>query len=222
MKKLYCKIFIATFFVTTALNSCKLDAPVYPSGTIETGTGSGSGTGSGTGTGTGTGSGNGTGTGTGSGTGTGTGSGTGTGTGTGTGSGTGTGGTENTGEGLPIGAENTIKIQLTAGGAIKTYSTNVVVTSISGISSIIGLENINDMVSLGWFGDTSGTYDLAAAEFGTEYSMASSGGKIKITSFSYNTTTYKGSTTGTFSVDLEDTSGKLYPHVTGSFNIKMK
>jgi hypothetical protein len=157
--------------------------------------------------------------GTGTGTGTDPGTGTGTGTDPGTGTGTGAGSGENTGDGLPIGATNTIQLQVTANGPIKIIKNNISAISLFGLMSINGIESQSSIIQIGYIGDGTGTFDLAA--FGTESLTLDqmSPAKIKITEYNFNTTTNKGTIKGTFSADLTDGNGTTYKHAIGSFNI---
>ncbi|MET3981302.1 hypothetical protein ABIB62_003824 [Mucilaginibacter sp. UYP25] len=198
MNKLYIKLSIV-ILSAFAIGGCNVDPVIYPDTYVSTVGQTNTGTGTGTGTGTDTGAG------------------TGTGTGTGTGVGTDTG-TENTGDGLSVGANNTIQIQLTSGGAIKTYSTNVALTAIQGIISIAAIESQSSLITFGLLDSQVGTYDLFAFQTESLYMETLSIGKIKITASTLNMTTGKGNLQGTFSLDLTDGTNK-YPHVIGSFNV---
>jgi hypothetical protein len=220
------KIYILCLLVIIGLaSSCKRDTPLYPGDkgyvadsppTTTVGTGTGTGTG-GTGTGTG-----GTGTGTG-GTGTGTG-GTGTG-GTGTG-GTGTGGVTpvTNGNGLPLGALNTLlyKVQ----GVTYTCSTEVgFAIDLQANAILTGQADQNGGpwvcgVNISFVGNTVGTFDMKPGFFLEDAinntSLTLVDGKVAITSI--HTSGYLGTLQGTFNTNMTDASGTVY-NVIGSFNI---
>ena len=228
MKILYHKGFfcILLFF---GFISCKLDKPIYPAGATQTsntgtigttGTGTtGTGT-TGTGT-TGTGT-TGTGTigtgtaGTGT-TGTGT-TGTGT-TGTGT-TGTGTTGTGTstiTGDGLPLGATNTIVYKID--GVTTTckdpqFGVDFGSATHDGDSLITGMTP--DDVNLDFKGFAAGTFTMEKLIIGNLIMIP--GGKVKVTTF--NTNGYGGTLQGTFQADMQDFfTQKIHKNVLGSFNI---
>lgn len=195
MRKFYFQLF-CVLLIASGISSCKVDAPVLPANLVLKGN-SGSGTTPGTGTGTNPG----------------TGTGTDLGTGTDTNPGTGTGGD------IPIGATNTIKVQIGA-GAIKTF-TQVNFSSMLGLNNVNGIQNATDIIILGYPGDKTGTFDIQMFSLGDYSADIQQGGKITVTESSMTSTMpAKGTIKGTFTVALVDVDGKSVGTAKGSFNIR--
>lgn len=204
MRKIY-KLLFCTGIIGLTISSCKVDAPVLPEGVyLKTDTKTGNGNGTGTNPGTGTGTNPGTGTGTDPGTGTGTDPGTGTGT--------------NPGSDVPIGATNTIKVQI-GSGAIKTFTT-VNFSSVVGINGINGIQSQSDIITVGYIGEKTGVFDIQVINFGNYSLDPAKGGKVTVTESSMTTSIpAKGKIKGTFTMALLDGSGKSAGTANGSFNI---
>jgi hypothetical protein len=87
-------------------------------------------------------------------------------------------------------------------------------TTIAGFGS-----DQTDIFTLTFLDSKPGTYDLVGIIAGKYSNDPLGTGKVKVTLLSYANN--KGSLQGTFSVDMIDDQNNPYPHVLGSFNIKM-
>ena len=133
--------------------------------------------------------------------------------------------TPNTGDGLPLGPQGTVKFQID--GVITTY-TNVsyevfyphtpeaFVSPETGQINILGTgaDPAHDLFSLIFLNSKAGTYGIFLINAIDLFGGDGDDGKVKVTTFS------GGLLQGTFNANLKDDDNKTHK-VIGSFNIKM-
>ncbi|RFZ91927.1 hypothetical protein D0C36_10790 [Mucilaginibacter conchicola] len=118
--------------------------------------------------------------------------------------------------GLPIGPTNTVRMQLNTATGIQTYD-QVNFNTVLGVNNISGRLN-SDVISIGYVGDKTGTFDLLILNIGDYSLVPGEPGKIEITVSSMDAYS-KGTIKGGYEANVVNSSGATQ-FVRGSFNIK--